>query len=351
MKKKSLIIALVAIMAMTATLFAGCGGSADEGSTAPEESAASGDVVTLRLAGIGAPDAIDTWAAEEVSARVAERTNGAINIEVYPANQLGDLTQAYDEIKKGSIDMGLFTVYGTYDPAAEVTFLPYLTTTHEQFEKVFQRDGDMFKELERINAEQGISLLGFWNSGHLGLVFTKLDTPEEDLFDPTVKKSELIRVPGMESMQKGCEALGFNTTVIPYAEVYTAMQTGTVDGSWNGGVYVNYMSFRDVTKYYVDYRCTDDVYSSIMNTEKLESLTEEQQTIIRDTVDEVMAEANQKTAEQEEQSFKDMEDFGIKVIRPTDEQLQALRDYFIKEVWPDLAKPFNQDLIEEYSNM
>jgi TRAP-type C4-dicarboxylate transport system substrate-binding protein len=348
MTKKSLIIALIAVMAMTATLFAGCGGS-DSASEGGE--AASGEQITLRWAGIGATDAIDTWAAEEVSARVAERTDGAINIEVYPASQLGDLTQAYDEIKKGAIDMGLFTVYGTYDPAAEVTFLPYLTTTHEQFEKVFARDGDMFKELERINAEQGISLLGFWNSGHLGLVFTKLDTPVEDLFDPTVKKPELVRVPGMESMQKGCEALGFNTTVIPYADVYTAMQTGTVDGSWNGGVYVNYMSFRDVTKYYVDYRCTDDVYSCIMNTEKLESLTEEQQNIIRDTVEEVMAEANQKTAEQEEQSFKDMEEYGITVIRPTDEQLQAMRDYFIKEVWPDLAKPFNQDLIEEYSNM
>ena len=194
MTKKSLIIALIAVMAMTATLFAGCGGS-DSASEGGE--AASGEQITLRWAGIGATDAIDTWAAEEVSARVAERTDGAINIEVYPASQLGDLTQAYDEIKKGAIDMGLFTVYGTYDPAAEVTFLPYLTTTHEQFEKVFARDGDMFKELERINAEQGISLLGFWNSGHLGLVFTKLDTPVEDLFDPTVKKPELVRRPSI----------------------------------------------------------------------------------------------------------------------------------------------------------
>jgi phosphatidate cytidylyltransferase len=88
MTKKSLIIALIAVMAMTATLFAGCGGS-DSASEGGE--AASGEQITLRWAGIGATDAIDTWAAEEVSARVAERTDGAINIEVYPASQLGDL--------------------------------------------------------------------------------------------------------------------------------------------------------------------------------------------------------------------------------------------------------------------
>ena len=143
------------------------------------------------------------------------------------------------------------------------------------------------------------------------------------------------------------QALGYKTTTINYSDVYTALQTGVCDGSWNGGAYANYQSFRDVLKYYVDYRVCNDVYSMIMNTAKLESLPAEYQEIITSTIAEVLDEGVTKIGEQEAQSLKDMEAYGIEVIVPTDEQRAAMKAYFIENVWPTFAQYYGQENIDK----
>ena len=100
------IFALIMTLVMAMTLVA-CGGKKEEAPAAP---AVDDTVYELSWAGISATDAIDTWIGEEIAARVAEATNDKVQIKVYPANQLGDLSQAYDEIINGSIDMGLCTI-------------------------------------------------------------------------------------------------------------------------------------------------------------------------------------------------------------------------------------------------
>lgn len=344
MKRKHLLIALALVMAVAMTLLAGCGRDSDSGSTA----GGGGETYELTFAGIGSPEGIDTWAMNEIADRVAAQTDGAVNITVYPASQLGDMDVAYDEIIKGNIDLGFFSVYGTYDPAVEVVFLPYLTTDYDAFKEVYARDGALYNEIAGIHDDQGVSLLGFWPSGYVGMGFNNLKTADADLFDFNKKKDELIRVPAMESMQKCVEYMGYNTTVIAYSDVYTSMQTGVVDGSWNAGPNVNFNSFGDVMNDWVDYKACIDVYSCVMNTEKLESMPEEYQTIIRDTVEEVLDEATDKTEAQDEEALQKMRDAGITVHEPTDEQRAAMEEYFRENVWPDLTKSFNQDLIEQY---
>ena len=109
---------------------AGCGGGeTQQGST--------DETYELTWAGISSTEAIDTWIGEEVADRVAEQTDGHVQITVYPANQLGDLTVAYDEIMAGNIDMGLFTMYGTYDMIVESVYTPFLTSNLDEFREVF----------------------------------------------------------------------------------------------------------------------------------------------------------------------------------------------------------------------
>ena len=341
MLKRAMLVATAAAMLI---VMCSCG-SSSSGSAA--SGGDSDKVYELTWAGIGATDAIDTWIGEEAAARIAEATDGHVQIKVYPANQLGDLTQAYDEVMNGSIDMGLFTVYGTYDIINEVNFTCFLTDNLDDFKEVYAKGGFIYDTLEQAQADRGITLLGVWPSGYLGLGFAKLGDYGDGLFDCTVKKNEVIRVPGMDTMLASAQALGFNTTTINYSDVYTALQTGVCDGSWNGGAYANYQSFRDVLKYYVDYRVCNDVYSMIMNTEKLESMPAEYQEIIKNTLAEVLEEGTDKIGEQEAQSLKDMEEYGIEVIIPTDEQRDAMKTYFIENVWPGFAEYYGQDVIDQ----
>ena len=337
------LFALLLAVVMTVSLCA-CGSKDD---TNGGNDANSGKTYTLTWAGIGSNDAIDTWSANEAASRIAAATDNHVIINVFPSSQLGDLTQAYDEIMAGSIDMGLFTVYGNYDIINEMNFTCFLTSNLDEWREVYAEGGFIYDTLKQVQADRGVTLMGFWPSGYLGLGFAKLAEGADTLFDCTVEKKELLRVPGMDTMMASAQALGYKTTTINYSDVYTALQTGVCDGSWNGGAYANYQSFRDVLKYYVDYRVCNDVYSMIMNTAKLESLPAEYQEIITSTIAEVLDEGVTKIGEQEAQSLKDMEAYGIEVIVPTDEQRAAMKAYFIENVWPTFAQYYGQENIDK----
>ena len=337
------LFALLLAVVMTVSLCA-CGSKDD---TNGGNDANSGKTYTLTWAGIGSNDAIDTWIANESASRIAAATDNHVIINVFPSSQLGDLTQAYDEIMAGSIDMGLFTVYGSYDIINEMNFTCFLTSDLDEWREVYAEGGFIYDTLKQVQADRGVTLMGFWPSGYLGLGFAQLAEGADTLFDCTVEKKELLRVPGMDTMMASAQALGYKTTTINYSDVYTALQTGVCDGSWNGGAYANYQAFRDVLKYYVDYRVCNDVYSMIMNTAKLESLPAEYQEIITSTIAEVLDEGVTKIGEQEAQSLKDMEAYGIEVIVPTDEQRAAMKAYFIENVWPTFAQYYGQENIDK----
>ena len=349
MKKKSLLIAIIAILAMTMTLFAGCGGGSDDGG---DGSAAGGETYTLKMGGVDAPDDVSTQTMEKFAELVNEKTDGAVTIETYPAGQLGNYDEMYQEIKKGNLDAGLFTVYGSdTDPAIEILYLPFASTDMESWKKLVEYGGDFWNEIESIHADQGVQLLGLYNNGFLGLAYAKLkETPETGLFDFSQKKDELMRVPGMESMQKSCEGMGYSTTVMAYTDVYTALQTGTVDGSWAGGPTLNYYNFRDVIKYFADQKCSTDVYCMVMNKELLEGMPEEYQQAIKDAGLEACDYGNGLQEEKDAELLKKMEEEGITVYVPTDEQRAEMQKYFIENVWPQITGPFNQDLVKKISD-
>ena len=63
-----------------------------------------------------------------------------IKITVYPANQLGDYTQCYEEIMKGSIDTGALSIPNQYDPLLEIPYLPMLAGTYDEAKKDIAMD-------------------------------------------------------------------------------------------------------------------------------------------------------------------------------------------------------------------
>jgi TRAP-type C4-dicarboxylate transport system substrate-binding protein len=141
--------------------------------------------------------------------------------------------------------------------------------------------------------------------------------------------------------------MGYNTTVMAYTDVYTAMQTGTVDGEWAGGPTLNYYNFKDVLNYFVDYRGALDIYMMVMNQELFQSMPEEYQTAIKEAADEATEFGNELLAQQDEELIQKMQDEGITVFTPTDEQRAEMQKYFKENVWPDITAPFNQDLVKE----
>lgn len=340
-------LALVLAMA-TALACASCGGGGGTQVNSPSSGSGGGDkVYEFTLATTNPLDALDTQCAERIAARMAEETDGKVQLKLYPAGQLGDLTQIYDEIIAGTIDMSLTSVYGTYNILNEATYLPFMAADYDDYRKVFASDSFLAQEVGKAEAELGVTQLGFFPGGFIGLCYTDTKgTTEEDFFTPTAKKNGLIRIPAMEYVTVLMKAMNFNVTNMNYSDVYTSLQTGTIDGSWHSGPYLNYESFRDVMKYFVDYKAANDNLTFMVNTKAFQSMPAEYQELLRKIVQEEIAVGIDQVEQQEEECIQKMRDYGITVYEPTDEQRASMKAWVIEHVWPNYYEMYGQEFME-----
>ena len=357
--KKALSIVMAATMVLSLTA---CGGSSQTSATtaasaaateaaAAEAPAAPDKVYEVKMASLNAVEATETVYLQRAVDRINEETNGGIHMTLYPSGQLGDYTQIYDEVMEGTIEMCMISPNGSYDILQEAAYLPFLLDDFEDYHTFFDEGGLIFERLTESHEKLGITNIAFYPGGFLGLAYTDMKgmTPEV-LFDPTSKKSGMLRIPAMEYVMKTLTAMNFNVTPINYSDVYTALQTGIVDGSWHASPYINYISYRDVIKYFANIRAIADGYVVMGNTEFLNSLPQEYRDTIINVIQEEMKQATAQCEAEEEEYLKKMEEYGIEVWTPTEEQRDNMKNFVIENVWPVLAEDYGEDFIAELTD-
>lgn len=174
-------------------------------------------------------------AVEKFAKLVAERTNGDVEIKIFPNSQLGGELETAEGIRLGSIQIGLVTssVLSNWVPEVQALDLPFL----------FKNDAHAIKANEpltnRLRAKfesQGFQLLGFSVNGARELISTfPIEKPE----DVRGKKMRVIQSPLHIELWK---AFGANPVPIPAPEIYTAAQTRVIDFFDN--TTTNYKTFR-----------------------------------------------------------------------------------------------------------
>ncbi|WP_303150105.1 TRAP transporter substrate-binding protein DctP, partial [uncultured Cloacibacillus sp.] len=165
----------------------------------------------------------------EMIEEIRKATEGRVNITLYNNNQLGDYLSVFEEVMIGSIEIHHGSTNEGYDSRVLGPFLPYLATGYEQLAKVYSPDSYLFKTLhDDVYAKLGMELMGFFCEGFDGV------GSKTELKDPSVigaDKGILLRVPAMETFNQCNIMLGFRTSSIPFADTYTSIQTGLVDGA------------------------------------------------------------------------------------------------------------------------
>ena len=343
MKKRSFkkVIALIAVMALAFTstfALTGCGGG----------DAAEGGTFEWDLSCEYSEDNHQTKALQDAAAKIEEQTGGAVKITVHPNMALGDYTVVYGQVMTGDIAMCANPIAAEYDARVDIMNMPFLSTNFEEFEKNYlAKDSYMWGLFDEITSEDGVKLLGFFNAGFMGLGYKTVDAEDFATLTSADAKTVLMRSPDANSYNFTMDAMGYNTTTIPYADLYASMQSNLCDGWLGGSGLVNYDSFRDVIKYFCDCNVINESIPVMMNAELFNSLPAEYQDIVVSVFDEMSARVNQERQEQEAQALVDMEAYGIKVITPTEDEQNALKDRVRAEVWPRLADDLGQDTIDE----
>lgn len=118
-------------------------------------------------------DHISYQVALNIKQAVEEKTEGRVLIDIYPANQLGDWSQVYDELMMGSIDMAHSSVPETYDARTAVGYFPYLSSSYDQLAEIFAEGTTLDNMMKEIQAKNGIEFCGFFVEGIAGIGTTK----------------------------------------------------------------------------------------------------------------------------------------------------------------------------------
>lgn len=159
---------------------------------------------------------------------VKAKSGGRIDVQVFGAGALGGEKEIVEGVKNGVIQAGLASgVMANYYPSAMVTDLPYLFPNDEVADKVM--DGPFGQKLSAdFQAATGMHNLCF---GEVG--FRHFSTGKTPVHSPKDLKGLKIRVQETPLYVTEMKALGAQPTPIAFPEVYTALQTGVVDGQEN----------------------------------------------------------------------------------------------------------------------
>lgn len=287
-----------------------------------------------------------TWAkgAEKFAELVKERTNGQILISVYPNEQLsgGNQSKGVEMLSSGATDLSFHSniIYSVLDERFGVISLPWLIPNHEAVDKALAGEGG--EAINKILDEIGIVGLAFGENG-----FRQLTNNVREIKTVEDMKGLKIRVPGMKMYIDLFTALGADPISMNFAEVFTALQTGSIDGQENPIDTIKTSNIHEVQKYLSIWNYSYDAIILGMNKEKFESLTEEQQKILREAAVEACEYQKQLTRELEAEQLKEFEEAGVKITEVTDEAIEGFKEK-VQVVYEQYEPIMGKELIDAF---
>ncbi len=200
--------------------------------------------IVLRLAETHPQDYPTTRGDYEFARLVKERSGGRIVIEVYPGSQLGQEKAVIEQVQFGAIDLTRVSIspVAAFVPRLNAFQMPYLYRDEAHMWKVLK--GDIGKELLASLEPFGFIGLGWFESGARNFYNSK-----RPIRTPADLKGLKIRVQESELMMGLVSAFGAVPTPMPFGEVYSALQTGVVDGAENNWPSYFSTSHYEVAKY------------------------------------------------------------------------------------------------------
>src|SRR3954447_13761422 len=218
---------LLAAAIFAGTILTACGSNQEKTTSDAGSKEKEKPKYTFRLADNQPPDYPTVLGDKKFAELVEERSDGRIKIEVYPSAQLGDEKSVLEQVQLGAIE---FTRINS-SPLAEFNDqftalgLPYVFDSEEHLWNFL--NGEMGSKLLDGLEQSKMKGLAYYDSGSRSFYSTKPLKSVKDL------KGQKIRVQQSKINIDFMSALGASATPMPYGEVFSALQTGIIDGAEN----------------------------------------------------------------------------------------------------------------------
>lgn len=280
---------------------------------------------TINLSYNGAPDpdknAVHVFATN-LKELVEDKTDGEILLKLYPNSMLGEEEDRMEQtMNTPKLNVASFAGVSPLVDEIFVSAIPFLFDDFDDARAFFD-EGDYWREIEAALKERaGVDMLAVVEEGGF-LAFTNNTRPISHPDD-----FEGLRFRAMDPSQVALyEAFGASGTPIPWTEVYMSLRTGVADGQMNPPMYIILGSLYEVQDYLTLANIQYSNQFLVGNSQMIEGWDDD----VRDAFMEAVAEANHNARihneSQVEERIAFLEEQGMEVIRPSEEDLAAFRD-------------------------
>lgn len=306
--------------AMCLALIGGCGAAGGD----------SGSSVSLRFSTILSPDDIATKAIYRFAEVVKERTDDAIDVEVFTSGSLYDQNAEQSALLRGDLDMTYAGPQWVADrvPAAEIVSVPYMIDDVDHLYRVM--DGEPGQKIfELVRDEMGVRPL---DTLYIGTRHVNLRDGDIEVRKPSDLNGLKLRVPDRDNWLYMGRALGAEPTPISFNEVYLALQTGTIDGQETPLPLTYSSKLHEVTEQVVlTGHVVDSVWPAI-NEDVWQGLSAEHQKAITEAWSVAIDEATEQTRTVEQDLVDQFRQDGLRVYEPN---LDAFREQVLNKYLAD----------------
>jgi tripartite ATP-independent transporter DctP family solute receptor len=283
----------------------------------------------MKLGHVGEPGSLIGAAADEFAKRVNEKLGGKYKIITYGSSQLGGDKELLQKLKLGTVEFAEpSTVMSSESDIFGVFEMPYLVKDREHMKRI---EKELFwSKMEPAVEKKGLKLLAIWENG-----FRHITNNKRPVVTPADLQGMKLRVPEGKWRVKMFQAYGANPSPMKFSEVFTALQTGVMDGQENPFAQIASAKFYEVQKYL---SLTGHVYSPAylaVGLKKWNALPADVRKTIDATAKDVQAWVYDKAAKDDEVLLQKMKASGS--IQVND----ANKDAFIaasKPVYAEFAK-------------
>jgi tripartite ATP-independent transporter DctP family solute receptor len=239
---------------------------------------------------------------------IKERTKGAYSVEVYHSAQLGEEKDTIEQTQAGVLDLNRVSMgpFNGIVPETAVPSLPYIFRSVDHMRHVM--DGPVGDQILKAFEAHNLVGLAFYDSGARSFYNTK-----KDITSMADMKGMKFRVIQSDVFVDMVNALGANATPMAYGEVYSALETGVIDGAEN-----NWPSFESAKHFEVAKHYTLDQHQIVpevlvMSKASWDKLSPEDQAVVRQAARDSVAKMRELWDAQEKKSRDIVEKAGVKV--------------------------------------
>ncbi|HWO78541.1 MAG TPA: TRAP transporter substrate-binding protein [Bacillus sp. (in: firmicutes)] len=334
------ILSVVSGLALSASfILSACGGTEQSGSNG---AGGEGTAKTIKVAHYFAEDHPQNIALKEKFKKIVEEeSNGSLKVKIFPNSTLGAEKEFYDGVRNGTIEMGIPGLIMQADiPKMAVPEWPFLFEDFDHVKAVL--NGPIGEELTAdLEKEHGVIPLA-WSAN--GFRMFSSNKPIESMED---FQGLRIRMPNIPNYIELGKLLGANVTPLPISEVFTALEQKVVDGQDNPIATLRASGWYEVQSDVLESKHMFSPNIYIINSTFWNSLSKEQQEIIKRASKEAAEYEFELLEKSYEEDKKFLEEHGITFTEPS-ETFSSEMEKAVQPLYDEIFETYDwaEDLVE-----